>query len=51
MTTMLFTIAFIVAVSAAWIIHKARVAGTGAQANLGWMSAQWLAEHRSSHPS
>jgi hypothetical protein len=51
MTTMLITIAFLVAVSAAWIIHKTRAAGTGAQANLGWMSAQWLAEHRSSHPS
>ena len=50
-TTMLFTIAFFVAVSAALIIHQARVAGTRAQAHLGWMSAQWLAEHRSSHPS
>jgi hypothetical protein len=50
-TTMLFTIAFLVAVSAALIIHMARGAGRASQASLGWMSAQWLAEHRSSHPS
>ena len=50
-TTMWFTIAFLLAVSAALIIHKARVAARGSQANLGWMSAQWLAEHRSAHPS
>jgi hypothetical protein len=49
--TMLFTTALLVAVSAVVIIHKARVAARGAQANLGWMSTQWLAEHRSSHPS
>jgi hypothetical protein len=48
---MLFTTAFLVAVSTVVIIHKARVAARGAQANLGWMSTQWLAEHRSSHPS
>ena len=48
---MLFTIAVLVAVSAALITQQARVAGRDAQANLGWMSAQWLAEHRASHPS
>jgi hypothetical protein len=48
---MLFIIAFLVAVSAALIIHSARDAGRGAPASLGWMSAQWLAELRSSHPS
>ncbi len=46
---MFLTIAVLVAVSAALMIHKARGAGRGAQANLGWMSPQWLAEHRSSH--
>jgi hypothetical protein len=49
--TMLLTVALLVAVSAAFIIHKAQVAGRSAQASLGWMSAQWLAEHRASHPS
>ena len=48
---MLFTIALLVAVSGALIIYKARVARRGARANLGWMSAQWLSEHRGSHPS
>ena len=48
---MLFIIAFLVAVSAVLIIHKARGTGRGAPASLGWMSAQWLAEQRSSHPS
>jgi len=47
---MFFTITCLVAASAALIVHKARAAGR-AQANLGWMSTQWLAEHRSSHPS
>ena len=50
-TTMLFTIAALVAVSAALIVYQARVAGRGAQGNLGWMSPQWIAENRSSHRS
>ena len=50
-TTMWFTIAVLVALSAALIIHKARAVEHGGQRNLGWMSAQWIAEHRSSHPS
>ena len=49
--TMLFTIAVLIAVGGALIIHRARAAGRANQANLGWMSAQWLAEHRASHPS
>ena len=49
--TMLFTIAALVAVSAALIVYQARVAGRGAQGNLGWMSPQWIAENRSSHRS
>jgi hypothetical protein len=48
---MLLTIAMLVALCAAMIIYKARGAGRDAQGNLGWMSAQWIAEHRSSHPS
>jgi len=50
-TTMLFTIAALVAVSAALIVYQARVAGRGAQGNLGWMSPQWIAENRSSDRS
>ena len=50
-STMLFTIAVLIAVGVALIIRKARVAGRVNQANLGRMSAQWLAEHRASHPS
>jgi hypothetical protein len=48
---MWFTIAVLVAISCVLIIHKARVARRVNQADLGWMSAQWLAEHRASHPS
>ena len=51
-TTMLFfTIAVLVAIGGALMIQKARVAGRVNRANLGWMSAQWLAEHRASHLS
>jgi hypothetical protein len=49
--TMLFTIAVLIAGGGALIIHRARAAGRANQANLGWMSAQWLAEHRASHLS
>ena len=48
---MLFTIAVLVAASGALMLNKVRVAGRVNTANLGWMSAQWLAEHRASHPS
>ena len=49
--TMLFTIAVLFAASGALMLNKVRVAGRVNTANLGWMSAQWLAEHRASHPS
>jgi hypothetical protein len=49
--TMLFTIAVLVAAVGALTLYNARVAGRVNPANLGWMSAQWLAEHRASHPS
>jgi hypothetical protein len=47
----MFTIAVLVAISAVLITYQARIAGRGAHANLGWMSAQWLSEYRASHPS
>ena len=46
--TILFTIAVLIAVGGAVLIHRARAAGRANQATLGWMSAQWIAEHRSS---
>jgi hypothetical protein len=48
---MLLTIAVLVAVGVALMINKARVARRADQADLGSMSAQWLAEHRASHLS
>ncbi len=43
---MLFTAAAIlIAISGALFIYKARATGRANQSNLGWMSAQWLAEH------
>jgi hypothetical protein len=49
--TMLFTIAVLVAAGGALMLNKTHVAGRVNQANLGWMSAQWLAEHRASNLS
>jgi hypothetical protein len=49
--TMFSTIAVLVAAGGALLLYKSRVAGRADPANLGWMSAQWLAEHRASHPS
>jgi hypothetical protein len=46
---MLFTIAVLVAIGVALIVHRARIARRVNQANLGSMSTQWLAEHRASH--
>ena len=46
--TMWFTAAILIAISGALIIYKARAAGRVNRSNLGWMSAQWLAEHRAS---
>jgi hypothetical protein len=52
---MLFTIAVLVAAGGALTLYKAldkaRVGGRVNPGNLGYMSAQWLAEHRASHPS
>ena len=48
---MLLTIGVFVTVTAAVIIRKMRAAGDAKAKNLGWMSDQWLAEHRASHLS
>jgi hypothetical protein len=46
---MLFTAGLVIALIAVVIIPRMRVAGGVTSANLGWMSEQWLAEHRASH--
>ena len=49
--TMVFTIAVLVAAGVVLAVYFARAARRVNPANLGWMSAQWLAEHRASHLS
>ena len=46
---MLFIIAVAVVLIAVGIIPQMGVPGGMNSANLGWMSEQWLAEHRASH--
>ena len=47
---MLFIIGFLIMVTAMVIMSRLRVPGGVNAAKLGWMSGQWLAEHRASHP-
>ncbi len=42
----LFTLAILAA-----IVPRMWVSANGDKAPIGWMSGQWLAEHRASHPS
>jgi hypothetical protein len=46
---MLFIVGIVVVLIAVVIIPRMRVPGGVNSANLGWMSEQWLAEHRASH--
>ena len=46
---MLFIVGVVIAFIAVVIIPRMRVPGGVNSANLGWMSEQWLAEHRASH--
>jgi hypothetical protein len=46
---MLLLIGIAVVLIAVLIIPRMRVPGGVNSANLGWMSEQWLAEHRASH--
>jgi hypothetical protein len=46
---MLFIIGLVIAFIAVVIIPWMRVPGRVNPANLGWMSGQWLADHRASH--
>jgi hypothetical protein len=45
---MLFIVAAIIVLIAVVIIPRMRVPGDVHSANLGWMTEQWLAEHRAS---
>jgi hypothetical protein len=46
---MLLIVGFVMVLIAVVIIPRMRVPGGVNSANLGWMSEQWLAEHRASH--
>jgi len=46
---MLFIVGVVIVLIAVVFIPRTRVPGGVNSANLGWMSEQWLAEHRASH--
>jgi hypothetical protein len=46
---MLFIVGVVMVLIAVVIIPRLRVPGGVKSTNLGWMSPQWLAEHRASH--
>ncbi len=46
---MLFTVGVVMVLITGLITPWIRVPGAVNSANLGWMSEQWLAEHRASH--
>ena len=46
-TSMFLTIGFLVILAAMTLVLRPRATAK----NEGWMSEQWLAEHRASHPS
>ena len=46
---MLFIVGVVIVLVAVVIIPRMRVPGGVNAAHLGWMSEQWLAEHRASH--
>ncbi len=46
---MLFIVCAVIGLIAFVIIPRMRVPGGVNSANLGWMSEQWLTEHRASH--
>jgi hypothetical protein len=46
---MLFTVGVVIVLIAVVVIPSMRVPGGAKAAPLGWMSEQWLAEHRASH--
>ena len=46
---MLFILGVVIVLVAVVIIPRMRLPGGANAAGLGWMSEQWLAEHRASH--
>jgi hypothetical protein len=48
---MLLMIVGFITLLAVAILYKVRVPGGVNASNLGWVSEQWLAEYRASHPS
>ena len=48
---MLLTLGVLFTVIAVWIYRKMRGPTDTGGPNLGWMSEQWLAEHRAQHLS
>ena len=46
---MLFIVGIVIALIGVIGIQRMRLPGDVNSANLGWMSEQWLAEHRASH--
>jgi hypothetical protein len=46
---MLFIVGAVMLIAVVIIIPRMRVPGGVNSGNLGWMSEQWLAEHRASH--
>jgi hypothetical protein len=48
---MLFIFGVVAALAAVVILPRMRVKGGVNAAHLGWMSEQWLAEHRAAHSS
>jgi hypothetical protein len=48
---MLFILGVVAALAAVVILPRMRVPRGVNAAHLGWMSEQWLAEHRAAHPS
>jgi hypothetical protein len=47
---LLLLIGFVVAVTAAVLVSRVRRVARSNARDHGWMSEQWLAEHRASHP-
>ena len=47
---MLFIVGVVIVLIAVVIIQRMRVPSGVNSASLGWMSEQWVAEHRASHP-
>jgi hypothetical protein len=48
---MLLTIGFLLTLASAVIMSRLRVQAAPNSPDAGWMSEQWLAEHRASHGS